>query len=827
MSAVQPLRISLRSLRRTPVFSAVVVLTLVIAVGATTAIFAVLNGVLLKPLPYGNPDRLIAVWHDLPGVSIPKAQQTQGTYFTYQKFAHTIEGIGVYQTGSVNVSDITHSTDPQRITGAYITQTLLPVLQVRPMLGRNFTEEEDSPAKLYPVIISEGMWRRRFGADPAALGRSIEVNGHARQIVGIMPASFRFPSAETQLWLPMGFDPNKAYPGGFSYDAVARLKPGVSVADAQRDFKAVLPRLVELYPQMAPGVSSQQLLDKAQPIPLLIPLREDMTSDIAKTLWMVGAAALLVLLVACANVSNLMLVRADARQRELAVREALGAGGARIMSYFFAEAAILAGVAGVLGVLAAWASVRALVAAGPIEIPRLAEVHVDPTTIVFAILVSAFIAFVCSVIPALRIGRAKLSLALREGGRAGTAGKVQQRVRGGLVAAQIALALVVLAGSGLLVRTFQRLTAIKPGYDASSVSTMWVSLRGGRYEGNDTLVMHFFSDITQRVAALPGVTAVGVTSHLPLMDNGQDIEPFFHEGETLAGGKIPPLEMHITVDSGYFRAMRIPLIAGRNFIGLESQAEYEAIINRASAIEYFHDSTGVAAIGKRFTPLPSGPLYTIIGVVGETRDTSLAAPPERIAYFAEHVGNAKDIEDQFQHTLAIVTRTASDPATIAPAVQRAIHELDPSLPVFQVRTMAEVVKASTARLSFIILILGAAAAVTLLLGAVGLYGVMAYVVTLRTKELGVRIALGAQPRAVAAMMTKQGLVLTSIGVVAGLALFTVAARFLRAFLFDTAPTDPVALSGAAIVLLAVAILASVVPAMRAARVDPVEALRAE
>jgi len=823
MPALPFLRHAWRSLRRTPVFTITASLTLVIGIGAAVAIFAVVNGVLLRPLPYGNPDRLIGAWHDLPPLSLKKANQTSSTYLTYKRLSRSIDGIGIYQESAVNVAEPGGTSEPQRVTSAWITADLLPTLQVSPLLGRNFTEEEDRPKGPDVVIISEGQWRSRFGADPRVIGRTMDVSGRTHQIVGVMPQRFRFPAANTQLWLPLKLDMS-GFSSGFNYNGVARLKPGVSVAYAQRDFAAVGPRVVDLYPNFAPGVSTSMVWEQAKPTPVLVPLHEDVTGDIANTLWMVAAAAALVLLVACANVANLILVRADGRQRELAVREALGAGRARVMLHFLGESAVLTAIAGAVGVGVAWLAVRALVAAGPALIPRLAEVSVDGTAVLFAIVIVVLVAVLCALIPALRIGRVHLSNALREGGRGGTAGKVQHRVRGALVAAQIALALVVLAGSGLLLRSFQRLHAVRPGFNPEGVSTLWLSLPRARY-ANDSATTRFYAQLISRVAALPGALDAGLTSRLPLTTN-MNQNPFYPEDDPSYATKIPPLQIYTTTDGGYFRAMGIPLIAGRTFDRLDVQRGGEAMISQKTAEQFWKDSTGQRAVGKRFRTLPGGPWYTIVGVVGNTRDTSLAMPPSQTAYFPQAL-EQDTTYSQVQRTMAVVVRTAGDPAAITRAVQRVVRELDPTLPTFDIRPMSAVFSASMARLSFTMLMLGAAAAVTLVLGAIGLYGVMAYAVTLRTRELGVRIALGAQPREVAAMMTRQGMGLTLAGIVGGLLLFGVVARFLRSFLFGVAPSDPLTLVGASLLLVAIAALASWVPARRASRVDPADALRAE
>lgn len=801
-------------------------MTLVIGIGAAVAIFALVNGVLLKPLPYGDPDGLVVPYHNMQLVGLSKGNQTAGTYRTYKKLARSLEAIGVYQRSAVNVSDSRSGAAPQRINSADITQSVLPILQVPPLLGRNFTEAEDAPKGPNVLLISEGLWRSRFAADRGVLGRTLEINGQTWEIIGVMPKRFRFPSAETQLWLPVRMDPNEPFPGGFNYDGIARLRKGVTIADAGRDMKAVLPRIVELSPNLAPGVSTQMLLDQAKPLPFVTPLKEDVTGGISKTLWIVAAAAGVVLLVACANVTNLILVRADGRQRELAVREALGAGRRRVMAYFLAESVVVTLVSAALGLALAAVAIRLLVTMGPQAIPRLAEVHIDVATVVFAIVISAFVAFICSIVPVLRIGRVDLSHALREGGRGGTAGRARQRIRSALVAGQIALALVALASSGLLLRTFQRLNAVRPGFEPQGLATFWVALPGARYP-KDSSVVRFYAQLIDRVRALPGVKDAGLTSRIPFGPNGWNQNPFYPEDDLATyANKIPPLNFYTTIDGGYFHAMGIPLIAGKTFDRLELQRPGEAIISRQTAMKFWKDSTGRQVIGKRFRELPNGPWVTVIGVVGETRDTSLAMPPSMVVYRPETPG-MREFDGQAQWTMALVVRTTGEPNAITPTIQRALRDLDPTLPLFDVRAMTDIMAGSMAQLSFTIIVLGAAALVTLILGAIGLYGVMAYVVSLRTRELAVRIALGATPSAVVRMLTRQGVAVTGFGIGGGLVLFVIVARALKSLLFGVASTDPLTLASASLLLVGIAALASWIPARRTSRVDPADVLRAE
>ncbi len=475
-----------------------------------------------------------------------------------------------------------------------------------------------------------------------------------------------------------------------------------------------------------------------------------------------------------------------------------------------------------LGFAGAAAIVRMLVSASPAGIPRLSEVSIDGATVLFGLVVAALVAAACGVLPALHVGRGGLTL--RDSGRSRTAGRRQHRVRGGLVAAQIALAFVVLAGSGLLLRTYQRLNAIHPGFEPAHISTLWISLPAARHK-DDTAVVAFYSQLIDRVAVLPGVQMVGLTSRLPLESHGVNQNPLYPENDSSFDTRLPPLQLFTTTNGDYFRTMGIPLLAGRTFDRMEAQRADEAIVSRSTAQFFWKDSTGAAALGRRFRPLPTGRLYTVIGVVGDTSDTALADPASQVVYFPQTSQGGGT--DQSKRTMALVVRTTDERTPIVPAVQQAVRELDSTLPTFDVRPMSRVFSAATAQLSFVILILGAAAVVTLILGAVGLYGVLAYVVTLRRRELGIRIALGATPRTVAAAMTRYGLALAGAGTVAGLALFALVARFLSAMLFGVAASDPWTLSGSALILFAVATLASAVPALRAARVEPAEALRAE
>lgn len=819
----QDFRHAAHSMWRSSAFTTAAVLTLTIGIGAASAVFAVVDGVLLQPLPYRDPGRLVGAWFDMPPIGMTHVQQAPSTYFTYRALARTIEDIAIYDMQEANVADRGSANGGQRVSTALCTASLFSVLGVPPLRGRVFGPADDRPRSAPVVVISESMWRRQFGSVASIVGRTLDVDGVPHRVMGVMPQSFRFPTAETQLWIPLAMDSASPPLEAFGYSSIAHLKSGVTIDAAEREFAALLPRVAERYPAFVRGITTRAIMDQVRPKPRLIPLREDVTGSFAGTLWVIAATAGLLLLITCVNVANLSLVRFDARRRELAVRETLGAGPARVIRYLVAESTLLSGAAGLLGLALAVVIVRSLVAIGPADVPRLAEIAIDWRTAAFAAAAVAVNALGCCLIPAIHVARGRL--VLRESGRGGTASQLQQRWRGVLVAAQVALTVALLAGSGLLFRSFQRLHSVRLGFDPDGVATYWVSLPPARY-ADPAAVARFYAELVRRVGEVPGVLSVAVTSRVPLVSRGVNENPFYPEGAPAFDTKLPPLQLFTTVGDDYFGTMRIPLVAGRTFDPMETQRSGEAIVSRRTSMLFWNDSSGVAAIGKRFRALPTGALYTVIGVVGDAHDTTLTAQPSPTVYFPEIV-RQDSLTRRIARTMAVVARTTGEPKAIAPLIERAVHELDPTLPTFAAQSMSEVLRASTARLTFVTLVLALAALVTLVLGAVGLYGMMAYAVALRRREIGIRIALGASPNGVAAATTQRGLALTAIGVAAGVVLFSFGARYIRTLLFGVAPWDPVAIGGTAAVLMTIALLASWGPARRAARVNPADTLRAD
>ncbi|HEY7236289.1 MAG TPA: ADOP family duplicated permease [Gemmatimonadaceae bacterium] len=810
----------MRTLIRTPVFAVTAIVTLVLGIASVAATFAIVYGVLLAPLPYGHPDRLVSVGLDPRGGERRRILQPPAVFFTYERFAQRLEDIGFYRTGNANIWTGDGAVAPERLTATWVTASTIPLLQVTPILGRSFTTDEERLNGPNAVILSESVWRTRFRAARDVIGKTLMVNSVAREIVGVMPQRFSFPTADTRVWLPTRLDPSSTTAGDFSYFGVARLTTGATPAQAQGELAALLPRVAELYPRLESGTATADWLGDVAPTPVVLPLRDEVTNGIAPTLWMLAAAAGLVLLVAWANVTNLMLIRADGRQFELAIREALGASRLRIVTHFLGESLLLTATATALALFAAWGAVRALVAFGPADVPRLAELGIGLTSAGFVAIVAIGGAIVCGAVPAIRIRRASLTINLRDGGRSDTAGKTRQRLRATIAALQIAIALVVVAGSALLLRTFHRLYQERPGFDVTNVMTIWIQLPFARY--GDSAAVTFHDRLTASVRNLPTVRAAGLTTRLPLGAGEMREQSYQIVGE----GRVVSLRTDV-VDDGYFAAMSIPMLAGRGFRRLGVQRDGDVIISRHTAATVWHDPTGRAALGRQLALAPSGPTYTVVGVVGDVRDHDLGTAPAAMLYTPQAVPIDARVEPAARRVMALVVKTSGPSAATVSAVRRIVRDLDPTLPIFNVESMSDVVRASTARLSLTLALMTAAAAITLVLGTIGLYGVMAYMVALRTREFGVRVALGADPRHLARTVAVRGFRLIAGGVIAGLIVYAIAAPFLRAFLYGVTIGDPLTLVGATLALVGTASLASWLPARKAAQVDPADALRAE
>ncbi len=819
MEATHPMvfQHAFRSLRRTPVYAITVVLTLALGLASIGSMFAVVHGVLLAPLPYGAPDRLVSIHLELPDngrVSLSPAVRT-----TYRQFSTQLEDVALYRTGSANLWTENDDVGAENLTATWVTASMMRLLQVPPLLGRSFSDEEERRGGPDAVILSESEWRTRFGAAPDVIGRTLIVNNVPREVVGVMPERFSFPSASTRVWLPAKSSDN-ATAGEFFYAGVARLAPGATTAAAQQELGAVLPRMAELFPRLQSGGSTAAWLDETRPAPRVQTLKEAITHSTAPTLWMLAAVAGLVLLVAWANVANLLLIRADARRQDVAVREALGASPLRASAHFFGESILLGSAAAALALLASFAALKALRVFGPVDLPRLAELAIGPWTVCFIVLV-AFLSTIVGTAMLTRLDRsARLSARLHDGARGQTSGKVRQRLRATVTVLQIAAALVVLAGSALLLRTAHELHDVHPGFEADQVSTFRILLPFARY--GDSARVAFYARLTERVSQLPSVLEAGLTARLPLGPGVSPEQAFKITAEDRA--RTLPVSV---IGNGYFGTMRIPLLAGKDFGPLESQRAGDLIISQRAATTLFADPSGAAALGKTLTLDPGGPTYSIVGVVADVRYEDLAKPPSAMVYRPQVVATVPAVEPGPLPAMVLAVRSNVPPDALLASIRDIVRDLDPSVPVFEVSSMREVVRHSMARLTLMLSVMSAAAAVTLLLGMIGLYGVMAYLVALRTREFGLRMALGADPKRIARWVVARGLALTAIGVTAGLTVFSLAAPYLHATIYGIKVWDPLPLAGAILLLVCTAALACGVPALRAAAVHPAQALRAE
>ncbi len=805
----------LRGLRRSPGFLLVAVITLGVGIGANAAIFSVVDAVVIRPLPYPEPDRLVGVWNDAPGINFRHFDHSTGSYVLYRRENRMLTDLGIYSEGSVT---LTGRQSPERLGATAATGSVFSVLRVPPAQGRTIQEADEKPGAEKVAVLSDRLWRSRFGGDPKALGGTLRVDGVERRIVGVMPAGFRFPSPETELWVPMTIDHAHLEAGNFNYRGIGRLRPGISTERAARELSVLVWRIPEVY---SDGDINRGMLEQSKFTVLVNPLRDDVVGSIERVLWVLLGSVACILLIACANVANLFLVRAEGRQREVAVRTALGATRGDVTRLFLGESLTLALLGGALGLALAGAGGRLLAALRPQGIPRLEEIAVDGRALLFTLLLSILAGLLCGGLAALRYGRPALVPALKEGGRGGTGGRERHRARNVLVVAQVALALVLLIVSGLMVKSFWRLRGVDPGFDPRGVLALRLDLPEAVYP-TTTATLGFVRQLLDRVRALPGVAGAATADPLPL--SGDDsTSAYTMEDFPVRPDEVPPLLGTRFVSPGYFQAMGIPVIEGRAFDRLDPSRR-EVVVSRGLAERFWK---GRSPLGKRLTAgMQKEPMwYTIAGVVGDVHDRGLEEKPAESIYFPMVRFDAK--EEWAPRSFFLVVRGRVDPAALVAPVRGVVRELDPNLPLSRVGPMREIVARSMARTSFTMLLLVIAAAVALLLGAVGIYGVISYVVGQRKREIGVRMALGAQRRDISRMVLREGLAVTLTGVAIGLAFALAVTRLMIALLYGVTPTDPATFVAVPVLLAAVSLFASWMPARRAAAVDPQEAIRYE
>lgn len=807
----QDIRYGARVLIKHKGFTAIAILTLALGIGANTAIFSVVNELLLRRLPYADPDRILMVWEVTPS-GRHENTTSRGNFRTWREQNQSFEAMAAFSDQRLN---LTGDGPPEEVPVQFVTPELFQILGIQPIVGRLISPAEADPQKGQVALLSYGIWQRRFGGDPGIVGKTIKLHGAPFNVVGVMPADFQWhikkrsrTGKSPDIWTVLSMPSSGPALRGRFLSVVAKLKPGVSMAQAESDVKAIEARIAHDLPEYNHGYSAE-----------VIPLREQLVGNARSALLILLGAVGFVLLIACANVANLMLARAADREKEIALRTALGAHRLRIVRQLLTESLLLALFGSVFGLALAWLGIKALIAISPRDLVSLQGVGINLTVLGWTLGISVVTGIIFGLVPALEAARINLNDALKEGGKgSGGQSSRSRRLRGAFVVAEVALALVLLSSAGLLVKSFIRLQQIDTGFDTDNILTMVVPLSTTKYS-DDPKVISFFRQANERIRNLPGVKSVGIVNYLPLYGGLGSSTGFSVEGRPpLPPGQGPGTNVRVS-DSGYFAAMGIPLLRGRNFSDLENtEAKHVVLINQAMAQKHF---AGEEPIGKRIdvAMFDSAHPTEIIGIVGDVRYDSLVDKPEPTVYFPH-----PELTYEF---MTLVVRTTTDPSSIAPAIQRELRALDSDQPVADVRTMNQVMSETRSRARFNTLLLGLFAALATLLASVGIFGVMNYSVTLRTHEIGLRIALGADPRRVLLLILRQGLVLTLIGIAIGLAGAMALTRLISGLLFDVKATDPVTFGVIVVLLGLVSLIACYIPARRATRVDPLVALRYE
>jgi predicted permease len=815
---IHEFRHAVRGLARTPGFTAVAVLTLGLALGANTAIFALVDAVLLSPLPYPSSERLVRITHPVPGQGLDAEWQlSQAGYFDLRERSRTLDDLGAFVRAELN---LTTAEGAERIRSVAATANVLGILGSRPLHGRLFRPDEDTPGGPDVVILAHGLWLRHFGGDPAIVGQTVRLHGTPHEVIGVLPAGFDLADAGADVWVPLGLDPAAQPVNSHYLEAIGVRRAGVEVPQVQAD----LARVVDGFGERFPGAYSASFMSTSGFGVAVHDLREDVVGDFRAVLWILLGAVLLVLAIACANVINLFLVRTEGRSREVAVRTALGASRRQLASYFFVETLTMALLAAAAGVAIASAGLRLLVTVAPESLPRLDSVAIGAPSILFAAGLALLVGLVLGAFPVLRFAATAPSLEL-VGARGATPGRRRNAVQGALVVAQVALALVLLVSAGLLVGSFNRLRAVEPGFEPEGVLTFDVALPFASYR-SDEAVGAFHLRMQERIAAIPGVASVAGVTDLPLLGAGSCVLQFTEAGAGRPGGTerapCPPMQK---VMPGYFSTMGIPLVAGREIeLRDETLRNGSVVVSRALAERLW---PGADPVGQRMAPFGWGePWYTVVGVAENVRHEGLERPPAEVVYYP--LLNIEGTPWIAPRLLTAVVRARSgDPTAVADPIRSAVAGLDRDVAVANVRTMGAVVDASTARASFAMVLLGIAAGLALVLGCVGLYGVVSYVVGQRRKEMGVRMALGARTGEVARLVLGRSLRLALGGILIGIVGALATTRVLASLLFEISATDPLTIAAVSILLLAIALLASWIPAREAARVQPMEVLRVE
>ena len=805
---IQDVRYALRMFSRNPAFTAIAVIALALGIGANTAIFSVVDAILLRPLPYKNPEQLVMVWENATHLGFPKNTPSPANFIDWQKQNTVFEGMAAFAERSFNLTGV---GEPERLDGRRVSANLFELLGVRPIIGRTLVAEEDKPGTKV-AILSESLWNRRFGGDPAVVGRAITLNNESYTVVGVIRSSVRLPAYgkwRDQVWVPLAFPAEEASERGNHYlEVIGRMKPGVTLTQAQAEMQTIAARLAQEYPRFNLRIGA-----------VVNPLHEEIVGDIKPALLILLGAVVFVLLIACANVANLMLSRAAVRQKEIALRLALGADRTRLTKQLLVESVILSLIGAVVGLGFAYVGLTVLTRFIPPEFIHTETIAINGTVLLFTLVVAIITGVVFGLAPAVQASHFNLNDTLKEGGRDSGAGSRGKRLRGSLVIAEVAVSFILLIGAGLLINSFMHLRNLDPGFRSDHLLTVTVDLSDVKYPD----VQHrsaFFDEVIRRVRELPGVASAAVAGNLPFVYNGDSM------GISIEGIPDPPADqwpdvIYRAVGPGYFGTMGISLVKGRDFTDEDTlETTRGVVISEKTAAHYWPNGD---AIGKRLKPGGGGadiPWRTVIGIVKDVRQNDFIAEPKMQMYFPYR--QLKDLVPN-----ALVIRTNLDPLSLGSAVRNVIWSVDKDQPVSNIESMEHIVAGAVARQRFSMLLLAIFAGLALVLAAVGIYGVMSYSVAQQTREIGIRIALGATRSDVLSMTVKQGLKLVGTGLICGLAIAFVLTRVMASLLFGISATDPITFISIALVLVGVAFVASYLPALRATRIDPMIALRAQ
>jgi predicted permease len=822
-------RYGLRMLRHNPVFTAVGLLTIAIGIGANAAVFSVVNSVLLKPLHYPQAEQLVSLHQTAPGAA-GMADFENGLllspsmYFTYAEQNRTFQSLGVWEPDTANVTGL---AEPEQVRAVGVSDGVLQALEVPPAVGRWLSQADQNPRSALTVMLSYGYWQRHFGGDTAVIDRSILVDSRPRQIVGVMPQGFRFVDTDFDLIVPLAFDRGANLKlAGFGYHGIARLQPGVTISQANADITRMLPLWMASWSN-GPG-TNPHVYETWRITPLLRPLKQEVLGNVSGVLWVVMGTIGLVMLIASANVTNLLLVRVEARQQELAVRAALGAPWARIVRGLLVESLMLALLGGVLGVALAYAGVRFLLTLGPANLPRLSEISIDARTLAFTFLLSLLSGLFFGLIPALKYAGPRNSLELKSAGRTISATRERHRTRNLLVVGQVALALVLLVSAGLMIRTFQALRTVEPGFtDAPHLQAMRISIPDSLVP-EPVRVTRTQNEIVDKLEAIPGVQSAAFVSEMPMEGFDSDWDEIFAEDKVYSSGTIAPLRLYKHISPGFLRTAGTRLAAGREFTWSEVYGlRPVAMVSESLARELWGSPS--AAVGKRLREFSKMPWHEVVGVIQDVRERGVQETAPKIVYWPPLMDDLFALgPPQALRTATFVIRSQrAGTETFLDEVRHAVWSVNSNLPVASVRTMQEVYGQSVAQTSFTLVMLGIAGAMALALGVIGIYGVISYTVSQRQREIGIRLALGAQGAQVVQMVLVQGARMALVGVAIGIVLALALTRLLTSLLFGVTPHDPLTFVLVAVLLTCVALLASYLPARRAMRVDPIVALRYE